>query len=158
KIPCAVVGATGLAGQQFLAVLADHPLFDVVKLAASPRSAGKRFLDAIREPSGQVKWYAGGTPDARGATLVVEDAAPLDPRGVGVVFWALEAEPARELEPKYAAETAVISTASAFRYEPDVPILVPGVNLEQAKLIETQRRRRGWKGFVAPNPNCTTMG
>jgi aspartate-semialdehyde dehydrogenase len=157
RIPCAVVGATGLAGQQFLAVLDRHPQFEVVKLAASPRSAGKRYLDAIREPSGQSKWYADGTPDGF-ADLVVEDAAKLDVRGLGAVFSALEAEPARELEAIYAAETAVISTASAFRYEPDVPILVPGVNLEQSRLIEVQRRRRGWKGFVAPNPNCTVTG
>ncbi len=157
KIPCAVVGATGLAGQQFLAVLAQHPRLEVVKLAASSRSAGKRYLDAIREPSGQVKWYAGGAPDAY-ASLLVEEAAQLDPRGLGVVFSALEAEPARELEPRYAAEVPVVSTASAFRYEPDVPILVPGVNMEQARLIDAQRRRRGWKGFVAPNPNCTATG
>jgi aspartate-semialdehyde dehydrogenase len=74
------------------------------------------------------------------------------------VFSAVEAEPARELEPKYAAEVPVISTASAFRYEADVPILVPGVNLGHAKLIDAQRRKRGWKGFVTPNPNCTTTG
>jgi aspartate-semialdehyde dehydrogenase len=151
------VGATGLAGQQFLAALEQHPQFEVVKLAASARSAGKRYGDAIREPSGQVKWYAGGHPDSF-AHLLVEDAAALDPRGLGVVFSALEAEPARELEARYAAECAVISTASAYRYEPDVPILVPGVNPEQARLIEVQRRRRGWKGFVAPGPNCTTTG
>jgi aspartate-semialdehyde dehydrogenase len=88
----------------------------------------------------------------------VEDAAELDPRAVGAVFSALDSEPARELEPRYAAEVPVVSTASAFRYEPDVPILIPGVNLEQAKLIDVQRRRRGWKGFVTPNPNCTTTG
>jgi aspartate-semialdehyde dehydrogenase len=160
RIPCAVVGATGLAGQQFLAVLADHPRFQVVKLAASARSAGKKYVDAIREPSGQMRWYAAGTVDALGAVrdLVVEDAATMDPRGVGVVFSAIEADPARELEPKWGAETAVVSTASAFRYEDDVPILIPGVNMEQAKLIDIQRKRRGWKGFITPNPNCTTTG
>ncbi len=160
RIPCAVVGATGLAGQQFLAVLAEHPQLEVVKLAASSRSAGKRYAEAIREPSGQVKWYAGGSVESLGKIrdLVVEDAATMDPRGVGVVFSAIEAEPARELEPKWAAETAVVSTASAFRYEDDVPILIPGVNMDQARLIDVQRRRRGWKGFVTPNPNCTTTG
>jgi aspartate-semialdehyde dehydrogenase len=154
------VGATGLAGQQFLAVLADHPDFEVVKLAASTRSAGKRYRDALREPSGQQKWYAGGAPDALGSLLdlVVEDAAALDPRGLAVVFSAIESEPARELEPRWAVETAVVSTASAFRYEDDVPILIPGVNLDQARLIDLQRKRRGWKGFITPNPNCTTTG
>jgi aspartate-semialdehyde dehydrogenase len=160
RIPCAVVGATGLAGQQFLTELADHPQLEVVKLAASSRSAGKRYLEAIREPSGQMKWYAGGTTDALGAIrdLVVEDAAGLDVRGLGVVFSAIEAEPARELEPRWAAETAVVSTASAFRQDDDVPILIPGVNLDQARLIDVQRKRRGWKGFITPNPNCTTTG
>jgi aspartate-semialdehyde dehydrogenase len=160
RIPCAVVGATGLAGQQFLAALVDHPQLEVVKLAASSRSAGKRFLDAIREASGQVKWYAGGTTEALGPIrdLVVEDAAAIDVHGLGVVFSAIEAEPARELEPRWAAETAVVSTASAFRQDDDVPILIPGVNLDQAKLIDVQRKRRGWKGFVTPNPNCTTTG
>jgi len=160
RIPCAVVGATGLAGQQFLAALVDHPRLEVVKLAASTRSAGKRYGEAIREANGQVKWYAAGTVDGLGGLrdLVVEDAAALDPRGLGVVFSAIEAEPARELEPRWGAETAVVSTASAFRYEDDVPILIPGVNMDQARLIDVQRRRRGWKGFITPNPNCTTTG
>jgi aspartate-semialdehyde dehydrogenase len=158
RIPVAVVGATGLAGQQFLVALANHPSFEVVKLAASSRSAGKKYRDAIRDPSGQLKWYAGGEPDERLADLLVEDASLMDHRGLGAVFSALESEPARELEPKYAVDVPVLSTASAFRYEPDVPILVPGVNLEQAKLIDVQRKRRGWKGFITPNPNCTTTG
>src|SRR5215471_8448010 len=109
RIPCAVVGATGLAGQQFLVALAQHPDLEVVKLAASARSAGKRYAEAIRESSGQVKWYAGGSVDSLGKIrdINVEDAALLDPRGLGVVFSAIESEPARELEPRWAAETAV---------------------------------------------------
>src|SRR5688572_21410605 len=158
RIPVAVVGATGLAGQQFLVALADHPQFEIVKLAASSRSAGKKYKDAIREPSGQVKWYAGPALDERLAEIMVEDASTMDHRGLGAVFSALDSEPARELEPRYAADVPVLSTASAFRYEPDVPILVPGVNLEQARLVEVQRKKRGWKGFITPNPNCTTTG
>ncbi|MBI4511111.1 MAG: aspartate-semialdehyde dehydrogenase [Deltaproteobacteria bacterium] len=158
KIPVAVVGATGLAGQQFLAALARHPVFEVAKLAASSRSAGKSYQDAIREASGQVKWYASGSLDSRMASLVVEEASALDVSGMGAVFSALESEPARELEPRYAAHAPVISTASAYRYEADVPILIPGVNLDHAKLIEVQRQNRGWKGFITPNPNCTTTG
>lgn len=158
RIPVAVVGATGLAGQEFLASLSGHPLFEVTRVAASTRSAGKTYLEAIRGPSGQLQWYAGGDPDARIGALPVEDAAKLDVRGLGVVFSAVEAEPARELEPRYAAEVPVISTASAFRNEPDVPILVPGVNLGHTRLIDVQRRKRGWKGYITPNPNCTTTG
>ena len=89
RIPCAVVGATGLAGQQVLAVLERHPRFEVVKLAASSRSAGKKYLDAIREPSGQLKWYAGGTAPEAFAGLTVEDASQMDARGLGAVFSAL---------------------------------------------------------------------
>jgi aspartate-semialdehyde dehydrogenase len=161
KIPVAVVGATGLAGQQFLVALARHPRFEIVKLAASSRSAGKPYREAIRETTGQLRWYAGPQPwggDDRIGGLMVEDAAQLDARGLGVVFSAVESEPARELEPKYAEHTAVVSTASAFRYEPDVPIVIPGVNLGHLKLIEAQRKKRGWKGFITPNPNCTTTG
>jgi len=162
RIPVAVVGATGLAGQQFLAALADHPQLEVVRLAASARSAGKAYRDALREPSGQVKWYASpsldATLDAGLAAMPVEDAARLDVGGLGLVFSAVESDVAREVEPRYAALVPVVSTASAFRHEPDVPILVPGVNLGHARLIDVQRKRRGWKGFVTPNPNCTTTG
>jgi aspartate-semialdehyde dehydrogenase len=158
KIPVAVVGATGLAGQQFLAALANHPQFEIVKLAASPRSAGKKYKDAIREATGQLKWYASGPLPAAYENITVEDAAAMDAKGLGCVFSALESDPAKELEPKYAAETAVVSTASAFRYEPDVPVLIPGVNMDHAKLVAAQRKKRGWKGFITPNPNCTTVG
>ncbi len=122
RIPVAVAGATGLAGQQFLAALDKHPQLEVVKLAASHRSAGKPYAEAIRG-----SWSAAGRMPASYAGMVVEDAAALDAGGLGIVFSALEAEPARELEPRFAAHAAVLSTASAFRYEPDVPVLVPGV-------------------------------
>ena len=161
KLPVAVVGATGVTGQQFLTALAGHPGFEVVRLAASSRSAGKRYLDAIREPSGQLKWYADGNVDDLGAAagLTVEDAALMSTDGLAAVFSAIEADPARELEPRWAAHGPVISTASAFRYENDVPVLIPAVNMGHApRLIEVQRRKRGWKGYITPNPNCTTIG
>lgn len=79
-------------------------------------------------------------------------------RDVDIVFSAVESEAARVLEPQYAKTAAALSTASAFRYEDDVPILVPGVNLAHAAWTDEQRRRRGWQGFIAPLPNCTTMG
>jgi aspartate-semialdehyde dehydrogenase len=74
------------------------------------------------------------------------------------MFTAIDSEPARLLEPLYAKSCAVISTASAFRYDDDVPILMPGVNDDHAGLIDQQRQTRGWRGFIAPNPNCTTVG
>lgn len=158
QVRVAVVGATGLAGQQFLAALADHPTFVVTELAASERSAGKPYAEAIRSEGGQLAWYADDPLDPRIAALTVQEARSMDPTSVGLVFSCVESAPARELEPLYAKHTPVISTASAFRREPDVPLMIPGVNLDHAPLIEHQRKARGWKGFVAPNANCTTVG
>jgi aspartate-semialdehyde dehydrogenase len=158
RIPVCVVGATGLAGQQFLAALRDHPWFEVTRLAASARSAGKRYVDALRDPGGALRWYCAEPLPAAYAAIPVEDAATLDPRGLGLIFTAVESDAARELEPRLAQTTPVVSTAAAFRYEEDVPIFIPGVNMEHAGLCEVQRRRRGWKGFVTPVPNCTTTG
>jgi aspartate-semialdehyde dehydrogenase len=158
RIPVAVVGATGLAGQQFLASLAGHPLFEVRKLAASSRSAGKKYAEAIKDDKGASKWFCGEALSDEHAGIVVEDSAALTTDGIGLVFSAVEADVARELEPRCAAAVPVISTASAFRYEPDVPVFLPGVNWDHAALIDVQRRRRGWKGFISPGPNCTTVG
>jgi aspartate-semialdehyde dehydrogenase len=90
--------------------------------------------------------------------LKIEDSARFEPDGVDLVFSAVEAEVARVLEPRYARTTPVVSTASAFRYEEDVPILVPGVNWEHAALLEIQKKRRDWDGFITPIPNCTATG
>ncbi len=158
RVPVAVVGATGLAGQEFLAALGAHPMFRVAKVAASSRSAGKKLRDAVKDDRGASRWYCSDPLPDEYADLVVEDSAGLSPDGVGLVFSAVEADVAREVEPRMAAHIPVVSTASAFRYEPDVPVFLPGVNWDHASLIEVQRRRRGWKGFITPGPNCTTVG
>ena len=159
KRAVAVVGATGVAGQQFLAALAGHPWFEVTALAASARSAGRPYGEAIRDPSGARRWWCSEEPAAEFLGLPLEDAARLDPGRVDLVFAAVESEAARELEPVYARAVPVVSTAAAFRYEPDVPIALPGVNLAaHLPLVEQQRQRRGWKGFILPLPNCTTVG
>ncbi len=158
RIPVAVVGATGLAGQQFLASLAGHPQFEIKKLAASSRSAGKKYADAVKDDKGASKWFCSEPLAAEHAGIVVEDSAKLTTDGVRLVFSAVEADVARELEPRCAEKVPVISTASAFRYENDVPVFLPGVNWDHAALIDVQRKRRGWKGFVSPGPNCTTVG
>jgi aspartate-semialdehyde dehydrogenase len=154
----AVIGATGVAGQQFLASLSGHPLFEVVALAASERSAGKPYAEALRDASGAFRWYCPEALDPAFAAIRVEEAARLDAARVDLVFTAVESDAARELEPRYAKTTPVISTASAFRYEPDVPVFIPGVNLDHDRLIPVQKRNRGWSGFVTPVPNCTAMG
>ncbi|HUB08030.1 MAG TPA: aspartate-semialdehyde dehydrogenase [Myxococcales bacterium] len=158
KLDVAVVGATGLAGQQFLASLADHPWFRVTRVAASERSAGKPLREALTDKAGAFRWYAEGSLSPELAKLPVEDAAKMSTEGLACVFSAIESEPARELEPRWAREVPVVSTASAFRYEPDVPVLIPPVNPAHVGLLEVQRRQRGWKGYVTPNPNCTTTG
>src|SRR5262245_491467 len=158
RVRAAVVGATGLAGQQFLAALSTHPYIEVSVLAASSRSAGKKYGDAIKSDSGNVQWFTSVPLPPAYAAMTVEDADQLDAARVDVVFTAVEAGPARELEPRYAKTTPVLSTASAFRYEDDVPLILPGINMEHAPLVRTQQAKRGWKGYILPNPNCTTVG
>ena len=124
----AVVGATGVAGQQFLVALAEHPWFELTVLAASSRSAGRRYRDAIRSESGQLRWSCEEPLPRLFEDRIVEDAAEMDLSQVDLVFSAVESDAARSLEERFAAERPVVSTASAFRYEDDVPIVVPGVN------------------------------
>jgi aspartate-semialdehyde dehydrogenase len=158
KKKVAVIGATGIAGQQFLAALPNHPDYEVVALAASPRNAGKKYLDALREPSGAIGWWCDEELDSEYALMTVQNSMEFDARTVDIVFTAVESDAAKELEPRYAETTPVISTASAFRYFGDVPILIPGVNNDHAALLRRQQKERGWKGFVTPIPNCTTTG
>jgi aspartate-semialdehyde dehydrogenase len=154
----ALMGATGVAGQQFLVSLDRHPWFELTTLAASSRSAGKAYTDAITDASGQRQWFCEEPLPAQFARMPVVDSDGFDPSSVDLVFSAVESGAARALEERLAAQVPVVSTSSAFRYEDDVPILVPGVNLEHAVLVKRQQRERGWKGFVAPIPNCTTTG
>jgi aspartate-semialdehyde dehydrogenase len=158
KRKVALVGATGIAGQQFLVALKDHPWFEITALAASSRSAGKTYEEALRSPSGQVNWWQGEPLPLAFRTMRVQDSEKLDLEDIDLVFTAVDTDSAKKLEPIYAARKPVISTASAFRMESDVPLLVPGVNSDHKALIQSQQRVRGWKGFVVPIPNCTTYG
>lgn len=155
---CAVVGATGIAGQQFLSALAEHPFLEVTRLAASSRSAGKKYIDAIRQENGQVSWYVEPELLARYADMEVYDGADMPLEGIDLVFSAIESDAARALESRFAEHLPVVSTASAYRYESDVPIIIPAVNGDHASMLEAQRKNRGWQGFVVPIPNCTTTG
>ncbi|HEX3409193.1 MAG TPA: aspartate-semialdehyde dehydrogenase [Candidatus Binataceae bacterium] len=159
-IPVAVVGATGIAGQQVLAALDGHPYFQIAALAASERSASKSFEQAITDAdSGMRRWYVdGGEPPRAALALEVQDARSLRLDGIRLVFAAVESEAARELEPLYAQHVPTISTARPFRMEPDVPLLIPGVNLDHIAIVSEQQRRRGWKGYIATLPNCTATG
>jgi aspartate-semialdehyde dehydrogenase len=158
-IKAAIVGATGIVGQQFIVALNKHPWIKLNALAASERSAGKTYGQALTdEKTGSFRWYCEEAPGAEILAMPVEDASKLDATKSDLIFSAIESDQAKILEPRLAQARPVISTASAFRYEPDVPIIIPGINSEQAALLDVQRKNRGWKGFITPNPNCTTIG
>ncbi|MBM2851807.1 MAG: aspartate-semialdehyde dehydrogenase [Candidatus Nitrosotenuis sp.] len=155
----AILGATGAVGQEFIVSLKDHPWFEVTQLAASERSAGKKYTDAIRDPnSGIVKWQVGGEVPQYVREMMVVSIDQVKTDELDLVFSAVESDAAREIETKFAKEVPVVSTSSAYRYEEDVPILIPGINDDQIELIETQKKNRNWKGYVLPLPNCTTTG
>lgn len=149
RIPVSVIGATGVVGQRFVKRLALHPRFEIAHLAASERNEGRRYRDACT-------WHLDGEPYAGLGDRVLKASGP-DEALAPLVFSALDADPAREIEPAFArAGALVFSNASAFRMEPDVPLLVPEVNPEHLGLLDPQRQRRGWSGGILTNPNCTT--
>ncbi len=154
----AIIGVTGSVGQEFVQSLNNHPWFEVTQIAASERSAGKNYLDAIKDANGIVAWDVGGEIPEYIKKMTVKKIDELDVSQLDLVFSAVESVAARDIETKMAADLPVISTSSAYRYEDDVPILIPGINDEQMELLETQKKNRDWKGFVAPLPNCTTTG
>ena len=146
RIPVAVLGATGAVGQTFLRLLDGHPWFSVAEVAASERSAGRRYADATR-------WLEGSLPDG----LADLEVASCDPSAVAarVVFSALDASVALETEAAFArAGAVVLSNAKSWRMEPDVPLVIPEVNAAHLALLETQRARRGWTGAIVTNANC----
>jgi len=158
KKKVAIIGVTGAVGQEFVQSLENHPWFEVTQIAASERSAGKNYLDAIKDVNGIIAWDVGGEIPEYIKTMTVKSIDELDTSQLDLVFSAVESVAARDIETKMAAEIPVISTSSAYRYEDDVPILIPGINDEQTELLEVQKKNRNWKGWVAPLPNCTTTG
>ncbi len=154
----AIIGVTGAVGQEFVISLHNHPWFEVTQIAASERSAGKNYLDAIKDPSGIIAWDVGEEIPDYIKSMTVKKIDDLDVSNLDLVFSAVESVAARDIETKMAADLPVISTSSAYRYEDDVPILIPGINDEQIELLEVQKKNRNWKGWVAPLPNCTTTG
>lgn len=158
KLRAVIVGATGLAGQQFISALQDHPFIEISGLAASERSAGKTYADALRTANGMLAWFIPGPLPANIASMKVIAGSEVRGADFDLVFSAVEADVARELEPRCAKDVPVISAASAFRYDEDVPLLIPPVNADHAPLIREQQKRRGTKGYIVPIPNCTTTG
>ena len=156
KLKCAVIGATGMVGQRFLTLLENHPYFEVTAVAASARSAGMTYEEAV---SGRWKMTAPIPEAVRSMTVL--DASRIEEIGnlADFVFCAVDMkkEQILALEEAYArAEIPVISNNSANRWTPDVPMVIPEINADHLAVIEAQRKRLGTtRGFVAVKPNCS---
>ena len=156
KLKVGVLGATGMVGQRFIALLENHPWYEVTAVAASPRSAGKTYEEAV---GGRWKMT---TPMPEGVkNLVVMNVNEVEKVAAGVdfVFSAVDMtkDEIRAIEDAYAkTETPVVSNNSAHRWTPDVPMVIPEINPEHFKVIEFQKKRLGTtRGFVAVKPNCS---
>src|SRR3989338_8224275 len=157
KIPVGIIGATGMVGQRFITLLENHPWFEVASVAASPRSAGKPYAEAVSD-----RWVMQeAVPEkiANLKVLSVEEQMRDISSQVGLVFSALDlpAERIRAIEDGFAAlGTPVVSNNSAHRWTEDVPMIMPEINPDHLELIHAQQRNHGWdKGFVVVKPNCS---
>jgi len=149
KIPVTVLGATGAVGQKLITLLADHPWFTVASLAASERSAGRRYREVVR-------WIE---PLPLPPHIAEMPVLPCEPGMAGTVaFSALDAAAAGPIEAAFAeAGAAVVTNARNYRMEPDVPLLIPEINADALELLPAQREARKWRGFIVANPNCSTV-
>ena len=149
QIDVGILGATGMVGQQFIALLAQHPWFRVTWLGASHRSEGKAYRDAAA-------WrLAAALPD-RIANLGVDAATP--GRAPKLVFSGLDSSVAGEIEGAFAkAGHLIISNSKNYRMEADVPLMIPEINAEHLALLQAQAGQRGWSGRIVTNPNCSTV-
>lgn len=157
KISVGILGATGIVGQRFVTLLQNHPYFEIVLLAASPKSAGKSYKQAVEN-----RWVMSQPIPKNIAKMTVFDV--LKDLGriaeqVSLVFCAidLDKEKTREIENAYAAKgVIVVSTSSAHRWTEDVPMIMPEINPDHLRLIKFQQKNHGWKkGFVVVKPNCS---
>ncbi|MBI1874990.1 MAG: aspartate-semialdehyde dehydrogenase [Acidobacteria bacterium] len=148
RIEVGILGATGVVGQRLVSRLEHHPWFRVTWVAASDRSAGRRYAE--------VPWRLGAPRPSGTSELTVEASVPGHaPR---LVFSALDAEPARDIEPAFAqAGHLVVSNTRTSRMDPDVPLLIPEVNPDHLAVLTAQRQQRGWTGGIVTNPNCSTI-
>lgn len=160
KYNVGIIGATGMVGQRFMTILNNHPWFNVTVLAASPRSAGKRYEDAVGS-----KWCMDAPIPENMKDIIVKNATDDIKEiasSVDFVFCAVDMkkDEIKALEEAYAkAECPVISNNSAHRHTPDVPMILPELNDKHAEIIPAQRRRLGTKrGFIAVKPNCSLQG
>jgi aspartate-semialdehyde dehydrogenase len=149
----AIIGATGAVGQRYIQLLQGHPWFEIEVLAASERSAGKKYKDACN-------WLMETDLPREIAEKPVAnaDVASVEKMGdVDIVFSSMPGDLAGPVESEFAAFYPVFSKASAHRMEKDVPLIIPEINPDHAELIKVQQRLRGWKGFISTDPNCSTI-
>ncbi len=151
KIKVAILGATGIVGQRFIERLAEHPWFKIEYLASSPESKGKKFRDAV-------KWVLNPELPEDIADIALGGSKADDvPDNVDIVFSALPSSVALDVELELAKRGfTVISNSSPLRLEADIPLINPEVNYDHMNLIELQHKKRGWRGVIIKNPNCTT--
>jgi aspartate-semialdehyde dehydrogenase len=153
KRKVAILGATGAVGQRFIQLLQEHPWFKIEVLAASERSAGKKYKDACT-------WTMKSNLPREIAEMSVANTnvESVEKAGnVDFVFSALPGDLAGPVESEFAAKYPVFSKASAHRMDNDVPLIIPEVNPDHVALIPIQKKARGWKGFISTDPNCSTI-
>ena len=156
KLRVGILGATGMVGQRFISLLENHPWYEVVTVAASPRSAGKTYEEAVGD-----RWKMTTPMPEAVKKLVVMNVNEVEKvaASVAFVFSAVDMtkDEIRAIEEEYAkTETPVVSNNSAHRWTPDVPMVVPEVNPEHFDVIEFQKKRLGTtRGFIAVKPNCS---
>ena len=156
KLKVGILGGTGMVGQRFISLLENHPWFEVVTIAASPRSAGKTYEEAVGD-----RWKMDTPMPEAVKNIIVHNVNEVEEVAstVDFVFSAVDMskDEIKAIEEAYAkTETPVVSNNSAHRWTPDVPMVVPEINPEHMKVIECQKKRLGTKrGFVAVKPNCS---
>ena len=156
KLKVGILGGTGMVGQRFISLLENHPWFEVVAIAASPRSAGKKYEEAIAG-----RWKMTTPMPEAVKNIIVEDVSNVEEVAskVDFVFSAVDMskDEIKKIEEEYAkTETPVVSNNSAHRWTPDVPMVVPELNPEHLEVIESQKKRLGTtRGFIAVKPNCS---
>jgi aspartate-semialdehyde dehydrogenase len=151
EIKAALLGATGAVGQRYINMLGKHPSIKLEVLMGG-ESAGKKYGEAVH-------WlFPEAIPEVF-ASAMVQTAKPESAKGCDIVFSALPSEVARDIEERFARSGfTVVSEASSHRMDEDVPLMIPEVNAPHLKLLDSQRKKRGWKGRIAATPNCTVAG
>jgi len=149
KLRVSLLGSTGMVGQKMVRILSQHPYIELVKVSASDSKVGKRYEEAV-------KWIEPGDIPEQVKGMRLVSTKPDDHRDVDFVLSALPNDVAEGVEVKLVKEGVnVVSNASPFRMDPDVPLINPEVNWDHLEVLKRQRESRGWKGVLVKNPNCT---